>query len=76
MENVKKCPCCGQLRPVPTEPGEWEFSENIYFDNPTWVRVTIKLPEANDEDGQYGLRIWKDGKKIWWPCTSAWRKVE
>ncbi len=74
-KNIKKCCCCGQLRPYPTEPGEWEYSEDVYFANPTWIRVSVKLPERDDEEGQYGLRLWKDGKIVWWPTNSAWRKI-
>jgi hypothetical protein len=77
-KNVRNCPCCGKPRPFPTEPGEWEYMENPTMppEYQKWVRVTIKLPEPNDRDGQEGLRIWKDGKMIWWPDSAAWRKVE
>jgi hypothetical protein len=76
MENIRPCPCCGQPRLVPTEPGEWEYCEFIRAEKPIWVRVSIKLPEFDDKYGQDGLRIWQDGKMVWWPSHCAWRKVE
>lgn len=73
--NQKPCPCCGQLRPFPTEVGEWEYTPEIYFENPRWFRVTVKLPEPNDRDGQEGLRLWMNGEIVWWPNNCTWRKV-
>ena len=73
--NKKQCPCCGQLRPFPTEPGEWEYTEEIYFENPRWTTVSVRYPELNDRDGAEGLRLWKDGEMIWWPSSCAWRKL-
>jgi len=72
------CPCCGQPRPVPTEPGEWEYmiSPTMPPDLTKWIRVTIKKPEPNDRDGQEGLRVWQNGEIVWWPSHCAWRKVE
>jgi len=74
-KNIKKCSCCGQLRPTPTEPGEWEYSRTINFETPKWIRVTVTLPESNDRDGQEGLRLWENGEMIWWPDNVAWRKL-
>jgi hypothetical protein len=76
--NESPCTCCGQVRPYPTEPGEWEYSELIYMPSGKqfWQRVTIKKPDANDRDGQDGLRVWKDGEMIWWPHNAAWRKIQ
>jgi hypothetical protein len=77
-KNVSPCPCCGQLRPFPTEPGEWEYASTftIFLGDPKWHRATIKLPAQDDRDGQEGLRIWENGEMIWWPAKCTWRKVE
>jgi hypothetical protein len=76
--NESPCTCCGQVRPYPTEPGEWEYCELIFMpaDKQFWQRVTVKKPDANDRDGQEGLRLWEDGKMIWWPALAAWRKIQ
>lgn len=73
--NEKDCPCCGQKRPFPTEPGNWEYCEAPYFEPQVWVRVSVELPAEDDREGPYGLRLWKDGEVIWWPNHCAWRKV-
>lgn len=75
-KNESQCSCCGQMRPFPTEPGEWEYSQNANWDNPTWQSVTVKLPLKNDRDGGDGLRLWQDGNLVWWPCNCAWRKIK
>lgn len=75
MNNQKHCTCCGQSQPFPTEPGEWEYTEQVYMDNPYWAKVTVKLPEPDDETGQSGLRLWQNGEMIWWPNNCAWRKL-
>lgn len=79
-KNIKPCSCCGQLRPYPTEPGKWQFSENVAYESygykVTWTDVEVKLPLIDDRDGQEGLRLWQHGKMVWWPSNCAWRKVE
>jgi len=73
--NQSHCPCCNQLRPFPTEPGEWEFCESPYLEPQRWCRVSVKLPLDDDRDGPDGLRIWHNGEMIWWPNYATWRKV-
>lgn len=75
-KDQRPCPCCGQTRPYPTEPGEWQFCEQPYILPKRWASVTVKLPAADDRDGQEGLRLWQNGEMIWWPSNSEWRKVE
>ena len=75
MTNNQLCSCCGQPRPYPTEPGEWEYCNWITGNSPVWIRVSVKLAEKDDAE-RYGdgLRLWESGKMIWWPNNCAWRK--
>lgn len=81
--NEKPCPCCGQIRPCPTEPGEWEYCEAIFMEPQYihWIRASVRLPLPNDRDGQEGLRLWQMSEEsgememVWWPSNAAWRKL-
>lgn len=49
MENsqppdVKRCPCCGQDRPFPTQPGKWEY-KRYYHD---WIKCEIKISDGTE----------------------------
>lgn len=68
MVNEKLCPCCGQIRPYPTEPGIWEYCEYPTTTKQYWNRVEIKKTDD-------GLVIIKDGEEVWWPDMAMWRKV-
>ena len=69
------CPCCGEMRPYPTEPGRWRFRQHPYMwddfgDKWPWRTVTVK-PDPE------GLTITEDGKKepMNWPDNAVWRKL-
>ncbi len=72
-QNVKPCGTCGQLRPYPTEPGEWEYNELVWHESGAWNRVTVR----KSPDG-LSLEIVPKGatQPIWWPQGgAAWRQV-
>ena len=82
--NVKECPCCRQLRPFPTEPGEWEYREK---GNKIWTRATIKLATGSEfSDCEPGNLLFycheimnaidfedRHPGPHWWPVDAEWR---
>ncbi len=77
-KNTKPCDCCGQERPCPTEPGIWEYNENVTMRYGKWVRVTIVAPPEDEREYDDDLHMYHDGdtKPAWWPQHgAAWRKV-
>lgn len=67
-KNIEPCPCCGQLRPYPTEPGRWRYKTYGLGD---WYTVTVK---QDDE----GLTMTHDGetKPDWWPGNAEWEQIK
>jgi hypothetical protein len=79
-KNQCLCPYCGQTRPFPTEPGEWEYTECPTVKGSVWTRVSIVWSKTafNYVTGEPNLEIQPKGQSepIWWPVPSAWRKVK
>lgn len=87
MEDVRECPCCRQMRPHPTQPGEWEY-RTIY--NDTWRRAIISVSTGyEDEPCEPGHLVFYDHDIMnatdledqhpgshWWPEHAQWRKLE
>lgn len=80
--NEKLCPCCGQVRPYPTEPGAWEYLESpglaraMHLNGkicrvPGWIPVDV----VKSEEGE-GLLCIPVGEHepIWWPDQAMWRR--
>lgn len=42
--DVKPCPCCGQDRPFPTQPGKWEFKRSFH----DWIKCEIKVSDGTE----------------------------
>lgn len=42
--DVKRCPCCGQDRAFPTQPGKWEYKQ-YYHD---WIKCEIKVSDGTE----------------------------
>lgn len=66
--NITPCPCCGQQRPYPTEPGKWRYRTHP---SPWWFNVTV----AFDSEG---LTITPEGETepVWWPENARWEQLE
>lgn len=74
IDDVRMCPCCGQMRPYPTTPGIWEFTVDPALSEalgrePHWTTVEVKEHEE-------GLTItpMRSSEPIWWPNNAQWRK--
>jgi len=77
MSNMKPCPCCGQMRPYPTEPGEWEYREYSWL---PWEKCKIvrSTGKEHHEVPEGELLFYREGgaSPAWWPDHAEWRKIE
>ena len=81
--NMKPCPCCGQLRPYPTEPGEWEYRQYPWL---PWSKAKIvkSTGKEHHEVPEGELLFYGTGEAAdvfetepsWWPGYAEWRKLK
>lgn len=61
--DMRACPCCGQPRAYPTQPGRWEYNTHITFPpdlqgrNGGWEKCTIKACTDEDCDAPAGALL-------------------
>lgn len=72
-KNKTPCPCCGQQRTYPLEPGKWKYRAGLdYFD---WRIVTVKR-EIYDGEEVLTMTHESETEPDWWPENVKWEKVE
>jgi hypothetical protein len=76
-ENMNPCPCCGQMRPFPTEPGRWEYGYPYLLNE--WKKCSVKIStgEEHREVPPGELLFYPDGREgpCEWPEYRAWKKL-
>jgi hypothetical protein len=68
--NTRPCPCCGQDRLYPTEPGFWEYKDQMMT---YWKQVETAWVYEPSEAKYLGI-FELDGTQIWWPNNVKWQE--